>query len=84
MNNNFNPYSIPEGFFESVCDRAVSKGRFHRRAVLSWSAALVLAALLLVIPVCVRSIDRKAYEKEIVENNLAQMYEYDVFLQVNF
>jgi len=84
MKNSNNPYTVPENFFEDISNQTISAYRNKRRAVHCGIAAMVVAAAILIIPVFIRSIDEKAQEQTVVANNLADMYEYDIFLQVNF
>jgi len=84
MKNNFNPYTVPEHFFEETCDKAVSGYRKRNRALRHGIAAAVLAALIIAVPAVVHSISSRTIGAETAANNLAKMYEYDIFLQVNF
>jgi len=84
MKNNYNPFTVPENFFEAAGNRAVAKYRGRRRAILYGTAAALVAAALICVPMFIRSEDRRVQEAEIGVNSLASMYEYDIFLQVNF
>jgi len=84
MKNNYNPYTVPENFFENTCEQAITGFRCRRRAIRYGVAAMVVAAALLVIPLFVPTHECQLQETETVSDNLAVMYEYDIFLQVNF
>jgi len=85
MKNNYNPYTVPEDFFETTCDRAVAKYRGRKRAVRLGIAAMAVAALTLIIPILINnSNEERQLETTIASGNLADLYEYDIFLQVNF
>lgn len=81
--NNYNPYKVPENFFQTTRDNAVAKYRRVRRAVLLGSAAAIVAATLICLPIF-HSADNQVKNSEMSANNLAGLYEYDIFLQVNF
>lgn len=84
MKNNYNPYTVPEDFFENTGKQAVTKFRNRSRAIQCSVAAMVVVAVLFVTPLFVRTHESRIQETDVVSNNLADMYEYDVFLQVNF
>ena len=84
MKNNYNPYTVPENFFEDTGIQAIKRFRNRRRAIQYSAAAMVVAAALIVTPLFVHTHDSKIKEAEIASNNLAGMYDYDIFLQVNF
>jgi len=85
MKNNFNPYTVPENFFENICRSEILRYRNRRRAVLCSAAAVVVAALIIAAPSFIGLFSSKdAVVQDAVANELAQMYEYDIFLQVNF
>lgn len=85
MKNKFNPYTVPENFFEENCRREVLRYRNRRRTLLCSAAAVVVAALILAAPSFAGLFDSKeAAEQNLPTNELAEMYEYDIFLQVNF
>lgn len=84
MKNNYNPYTVPENFFENVSERSIARYRNRRRAIRYSIVATVLAAVLIVTPLFVNTRECRIQETEIVSSNLAGLYEYDVFLQVNF
>jgi len=85
MKSNYNPYTVPENFFEDTCRRAVNCYRNRRRALLFGAAAVAAAALIVATPSFIKSVtDQDSCMEETVTNNLAMMYEYDIFLQVNF
>jgi len=84
MKNNYNPYVVPEDFFVNTNEQAMRRFRNRRRAIRYGVAATMMAAALIVTPFFAKSHKYHIYEKEIVSNSLADMYEYDVFLQVNF
>jgi len=84
MKNNYNPYTVPENFFENISEQAITRFRNRRRAVRYSVAVMVIAAVLIITPLFVHSHESQMQETEFVSNNLAGMYEYDVFLQVNF
>jgi len=85
MKNNYNPYTVPDSFFETVCNNAVSKARKRRNAIICGFAAMVIAAVVIVTPVFTHiSNNNDVLDNELKTNTLANMYEYDIFLQVNF
>lgn len=86
MKNNFNPYTVPENFFENNCRSEIIRYRNRRRAVLCSAAAVVAAALIIAAPSFIGPLfsSKDAVVQDAVANELAQMYEYDIFLQVNF
>lgn len=84
MKNSFNPYTVPENFFEDTNRQAITRFRNRRRAIRYSVAAMVVAAAILVTPLFVHTHECKIQETDSVSNNLAGMYEYDIFLQVNF
>lgn len=83
MKKNYNPFTVPDNYFENVCDEAVRKYRKRRRSIRCGIATVVVAAVLLVVPVFIQSLNDNQNVPEMT-NNLAEMYEYDIFLQVNF
>jgi len=86
MKNNYNPFTVPENFFEDVQTKATSNYKRCRRKLRNSVVALVaLAAIVIVVPIFINeNISTKSTENEIAVNTLASMYEYDIFLQVNF
>jgi len=84
MKNNYNPYTVPESFFENTSKQAMTRFRSRRRALQYSVAAMVVAAAIIVTPFFVQTHECQVQETEAVSNNLAGMYEYDIFLQVNF
>lgn len=85
MKNNYNPYTVPEDFFETTFAQAVAKYRERKRAVRLGIAAMAVAALTLIIPILINnSNEERQLETTIASGNLADLYEYDIFLQVNF
>jgi len=86
MKNNYNPYTVPENFFETAGNRVVAKLRRRRCAIRIGFAAVAIAVIIMVMPLFFNlpvKADR-LQGREYVVNNLADMYEYDIFLQVNF
>jgi len=84
MKNNYNPFTVPENFFESAADKAVKKYRGRRHAIHIGLAAMAVACVL-VIPMFVNQrVTDTTEHQEMTVTNLADMYEYDIFLQVNF
>jgi len=85
MKNNYNPYTVPEDFLETSCKQAVSQYRRRRCTIRLSLSAMAVAALVFALPLFFNHpVPDKQQEKENVENNLADLYEYDIFLQVNF
>jgi len=84
MKNNYNPYTVPENFFENTSSQAITRFRNRRRAIRYGVAAMVLAVALVATPLFVHTHNCRVQETETASNNLAGMYEYDIFLQVNF
>lgn len=85
MKNNFNPYTVPENFFENNCRSEILRYRNRRRAVLCSAAAVVAAALIIAAPSFIGLFSSEdAVGRDALTNELARMYEYDIFLQVNF
>lgn len=84
MKNNYNPYTVPEDFFKNTSELAIARFRNRRRAIQYSFVAIAVAAVLLVTPLFVQTHKCQVQEKELASNNLASMYEYDIFLQVNF
>jgi len=82
MKNNYNPFTVPENFFETTCLDSVSRFRSRRRTIL-WGAAAAAVVVMLCIPMFVRPEASRLQDTEL-SANLANMYEYDIFLQVNF
>ena len=84
MKNNYNPYTVPENFFEDTSNQAIKRFRNRRHAMQCGAVAMVVAAALIVTPLVIHTHDNKIQETDVASNNLAGMYEYDIFLQVNF
>lgn len=84
MKNNYNPYTVPEHFFEDTCNNAISRRNRRIRTINYSFVATIIAAVLVFVPAYLATSKKQIAEKEIAANNLAQMYEYDIFLQVNF
>jgi len=84
MNNNYNPYTVPENFFGDTEKRAVTRFRNRRRVIQYSVAAMMVASALIITPLFVHLHECRVQKTEVVSNNLAGMYEYDIFLQVNF
>jgi len=84
MKNNYNPYTVPEHFFENTGKQAVTRFRNRRRAIRYSVAATLAAAALFITPIFIHTHENRLQETEIDSNDLAGMYEYDIFLQVNF
>ena len=82
MKNNYNPYTVPENFFPDTCNQAMSKYLASKRALGYGATAVLIALLLFAVPAIVRNADNRLMDKEV--NALASMYDYDIFLQVNF
>lgn len=82
MKNNYNPYTVPENFFPDTCNQAMSKYLARKRVVGYGATAVLIALLLFAVPAIVRNADNRLMDKEV--NTLASMYDYDIFLQVNF
>ena len=82
MKNNYNPYTVPENFFPDTCNQAMSKCLARKRALGYGATAVLIALLLFAVPAIVRNADNRLMDKEV--NTLASMYDYDIFLQVNF
>jgi len=80
MKNNYNPYTVPDGFFEAAQNQALSGFQKRRRAFLYGAAAFVAIALL-VVPMFINTSNSNLNGSN---EALASMYEYDIFLQVNF
>jgi len=83
MKNNYNPYTVPENFFEDSGKQAITRFRNRRRAFRYGVAAMLVAAVI-ISPFFVHTRECRVQETEVASNNLAGMYEYDIFLQVNF
>jgi len=83
MKSNYNPYTVPENFFEDTGRQAMARIR-NRRRTLRYSVAAMVVAAALVTPLLVHTGACHVQEAETVSTSLACMYEYDVFLQVNF
>ena len=86
MKKNYNPYTVPEGFFGESRDRTIGLYDKRARTMKCVFLSAVVAAVLIVIPLYVKQGVRGAEEamQEYPVNNPAQMYDYDIFLQVNF
>jgi len=88
MKNNYNPYTVPDNFFRNCSDKAVSDYKRRRRTLRRILSATAIVTALIVLPLCLKQKDaaqpQRLAEQELPVNNLAQMYEYDIFLQVNF
>jgi len=85
MKLNYNPYVVPEHFFEKNCDEAILKYKNRSRKIRRGIAAIAVVAVLVAIPLFLNQYGHNPVEEmEVVSNNLAEMYEYDIFLQVNF
>lgn len=87
MKNSYNPYSVPDVFFETVEGTAVENYSRRRRLIRrSLVATLAAVAVLVAVPALLRPQTSSGDEMEAEEkvDNLAQMYEYDIFLQVSF
>jgi len=82
MKNNYNPYTVPENFFEDSCISLIEKNKKHRRNLRY--AAMAVACVLVAVPLFFQFSGADVQETEVSANSLAQMYEYDIFLQVNF
>lgn len=82
MKHNYNPYTVPENFFPDTCNQAMSKYLARKRALGYGATAVLIALLLFAVPAIVRNADNRVMDKEV--NTLASMYDYDIFLQVNF
>jgi len=82
MKNNYNPFTVPENFFETACLDSVARLRSRRRTLL-WCAAAATVVVMLCIPMFIRPDATRLQDTEL-SANLANMYEYDIFLQVNF
>jgi len=81
MMNNYNPFTVPKNFFEQNCNLAVTKYKRRKRQVICGIAATVAALVLVFVPVFMKETDKK---QDLSENSLAELYEYDVFLEINF
>jgi len=84
MKNNYNPYLVPESFFEDSKKQVIKNYRNRRRTIRYGIAAMLLLALLVSTPVFIHTTDNEVQEVEETTDNLAIMYDYDIFLQVNF
>jgi len=85
MKNNYNPFTVPDNFFEDSCTKAVSSYKKRQRRIRYSITGLCVAFALIVVPLWLGdSASKKAQESEFAENNVASVYEYDIFLQVNF
>jgi len=84
MMNNYNPYTVPENFFETQVKKALDGYKCRRRIFLYSAAAAIVAVAVICVPMFVNSSGSQARQTEMRANNLASMYEYDIFLQVNF
>jgi len=84
MKNNYNPYTVPENYFENMTEQATARFRNRRRTIRYSIAAMVVAIVLIITPIFIQTRNDQIHEEAFVSNNLAEMYEYDVFLQVNF
>ncbi|GEM_PF-4879501 len=84
MKNKYNPYTVPAGFFDDFRSNAMAGYRNRKRTMQYAVAAVVVAAALVVIPLLVSTSNSDIQGNEVVSNNLAGMYEYDIFLQVHF
>jgi len=84
MKNSYNPYTVPEGYFELCNCEAVSRYKRRRRTLGRGIAMAALLAILLAIPAFLNEKKTQLSTEEVYTNNLAEMYEYDIFLQVNF
>lgn len=84
MKNNYNPYTVPEEFFERCADEAVSIYGMRRKNFRRGLATAALLVLLIAVPAFIRNGQEQTAPDEVYSNNLAEMYEYDIFLQVNF
>ncbi|MCQ2138402.1 MAG: hypothetical protein MJY60_06825 [Bacteroidales bacterium] len=60
----------------------MSKYLARKRALGYGATAVLIALLLFAVPAIVRNADNRLMDKEV--NTLASMYDYDIFLQVNF
>jgi len=83
MKNNYNPYTVPDNFFEQTGERAMKRFRNRRRALFG-VAAMTVAAALIITPLFIHTQECRMDQAQTASNDLACMYEYDIFLQVNF
>lgn len=82
--NRYNPYTVPEDYFNKFNSEVTSKYRRCRRTFVRSLAMTALLVILLAVPTLM-FVDANKSEPEVeYTTNLAEMYEYDIFLQVNF
>jgi len=85
MKKNYNPYTVPDNFFEDTCKLEITSFRKRRRTLMCSAAAVLAAGLIIATPSFIHKLTDAETDTEYVSgNSLADMYEYDIFLQVNF
>lgn len=84
MKNNNNPYTVPDNFFEQCTEQAIAGYRKRRMSFLRGIALTALLVIILSVPTLLMRDRILSGPEETYTNNLAEMYEYDIFLQVNF
>jgi len=84
MKKNYNPYTVPDGFFEDTCSMEITRYRHRRRTLLCTAAAVLAACLIIAAPSFINELTDTDADEYVSGNSLADMYEYDIFLQVNF
>jgi len=84
--NRYNPYTVPEGFFENVCQDALKARARHRRNIRMAVGAVAVAVILLVTPFVLNmnSEDETEYVASSYQDQLVDNYENDLFLLVSF
>jgi len=81
--NKYNPYSVPDGFFESVRNDALANRARTRRKIGLAAGALVLAGLTISVPYLFNEAEQEPIIAEQTGNNLNEMYNSDIFLLVS-
>lgn len=79
----YNPYSVPDGFFESVRRDALVKRARTRRTIGLATGALLLAGLTISVPYLFNEAEPEPIIAEQSGVNLNEMYNSDIFLLVS-
>ena len=83
------PYTVPDGFFEKAEMRAVSAAaRVSRIRKIATGSACVLGALALMISIWMpdeeMNVNALACSAEYTDEEILDIYDYDIFLNTNF
>lgn len=81
--NRYNPYLVPDNFFEDVRKDALTQRSRTRRNIGLAAGAFLTAALIMASPYVFDKTDTdQVIATEQMSDALAEMYSYDIFLQV--